>query len=66
MSGLEPAGLAGASCDGRYPTSIFCPPAAGDRSTLYSAESVVNGASWNWLSVGFTGPEYFGFGTNVM
>ena len=24
----------------------------------------MNGTSWNWLSVGFTGPEYFGFGTN--
>ncbi len=42
------------------------PPAAGDRSTLYSAASVVKGTIWNWLSVGFTGPEYLGFGTSVM
>src|SRR5215831_2545048 len=55
-----------AFCDGRYPTSIFCAPAAGDRSTLYSAVSVVNGTSWNWARCGLTGPEYFVFGTNVM
>ena len=32
---------------------------------MYSAESVVNGTSWNCARLGLTGPEYFGFGTNV-
>ncbi len=41
-------------------------PACDCRSTLYSAESVVNGASWNCARLGLTGPEYFEFGTNVM
>jgi hypothetical protein len=32
---------------------------------LYSAASEVNGTSSNFDSVGLTGPEYLGFGTNA-
>ena len=37
----------------------------GERSTLYSAASVVNGTSWNCDRCGLFGPEYNLFGTIV-